>query len=418
MRLLLAMLLAGSLVAPEDSVFIQDATPLIREAWQPLARGLSISPASTPTAGNEVRFLHHAPDFRESLMQDFASAGRQIEIECFLFGTDSTGKKVADVMAQKAAEGVEVRYVHDFLGNLFGRSSNDPFFTGIISGMDKKGILKRDLSPIYNARRLIYPFYSNHRKIYIIDKEIAYAGGMNLNTHSMVAWDDSQVRLKGPSAACMHEIFKLHWNEAARLKPNEPSKLAVRGPAPSTASGAIVQTIGDGSDAPFHITQDALVWVLEHASKYVWMETPYFTPTRPLLNAMKDAAARGVDVRVLMCNASDMGIVDPVSYYYAGVCAKAGIKVMMRTGLFNHSKTFLSDDYLGCVSSANIDKLSLKRLSEILAIVYDEAAALRLKEQFLAGYDDSAEYTPQDADSRTAGQKVTETLLLPFDFLM
>lgn len=125
--------------------------------------------------------------------------------------------------------------------------------------------------------------------------------------------------------------------------------------------------------------EETLTWLLSHAKKYIWFETPYFLPSRPVMKAMKQAVRRGIDVRVLVPVETDMSSFDPAFRSIVKECVKSGIKVIYRKPPFNHSKTFVCDDYVTSIGSSNLDKLSLLSMYEINMLIYDAPTAIEHK---------------------------------------
>ena len=343
-----------------------------------------------------MEMLRSGRSYTELLLDDIDSARSLIELEVFLFGEDSDGIRVCDVLAGKVSQGVEVRYIHDNFGNFFDSVFDGrPVFTGFYHGMQKKGIKLREhsslLLPDYTYTE---PTARNHRKINLIDKKVAYLGGMNISEGSMSGWGDTQVRITGPAVQNVREIFLDDWN---RLGPKDtdhgsptPDALA----APGEDGGKILQLVPDGPDQPAYMMEEAITWLLEHAKKYVWFETPYFSPSPQVLKALKKAAARGIDIRVLVPEVSDMSSFDPAFRAPVKECVESGVKVIYRKPPFNHSKTFVCDDYITCVGSTNLDKLSLQSLYELNVLIYDAPTAIEHK-AYLAAEQDGATIADQ-----------------------
>ena len=380
MALLYSFLIAASLLAaPSDTVTVKDATPLIRPEFQGLARKLAISPAFVPTTGNEYELISSGKQYADLLYADFRAAASLIELELFLFGQDPDGARARDILFEKVKEGVEVRYTHDSFGNFFDNIFDGrKVFTGYYDSLSRGGINVRDFSPFYRIDpTLCNPTWRNHRKINIIDKRIAYTGGMNITEGSISGWGDAMLRITGPAVQSLRSILLLNWNDLARRKSErEELNLTVRGNA-TADGGTILQVVADGADQPAFMAEEAIVWVLEHARDYVWFETPYFLPDKPIIDALGKAAARGVDVRIILPIDSDLPALDPAYRSCLERCFRKGAKILYRKPPFNHSKTLLCDDYLLSVGSTNLDKMSLRSLYEVNVYIYDEPEALR-----------------------------------------
>lgn len=392
MTLLLSLLTAAALFSsPIDSsavVCLPDATNLIKPEFQPLARMLSIEPGAIPTCGNSVHYIYAGKDYKDLLTKDLQDAKELIELELFLYGQDPDGQFVKGILYDKIKQGVEVRYTHDSFGNFFDNIFDGrKVFTGYYDDMPRNGMNVRNFSPILRIDPVYtYPGQRNHRKINIIDKHIAYTGGMNITEGSMSGWGDSHMRITGPAVQSLRSVLLKNWNDLAHGK-SEREELVINTEPATSAGGTILQVVADGADMPANMTEEFIVWALDNAKEYVWFQTPYFGPTAPVLKAIKRAAERGLDVRLLIPSETDLPATNPAIRSFFKTCTDSGVKIIYRTGPFNHSKTFVCDDYLTWIGSSNLDGLSLKRLFEVNVLIYDEATALDNKRIFLEGSD-------------------------------
>ena len=415
--MLSAVLFAGPAIPPSDKVEVDipNAMSLIRPEYQPLASRLSISDASIPTDGNEFKVIFRGPEFGELLYKDFREAKRLIELELFLFGNDKDGYEARDILFSKVQEGVEVRYVHDSFGNFFDSIFDGrPVFTGFYNEMSKGGMNVRDFSPLYNIdRSYAEPGRRQHRKIIIIDEKVAYTGGMNITEGSISGWNDCMMRITGPAVSCLRSEWSRIWNYVAPGKKGDVQVNLQPSDVP-LSSGKVLQVVPDGADIPAHMAEEAIVWTLENARDYVWFQTPYFIPNNAIVRALKKAAERGVDVRVIIPLEGDLPAFEPVMRSYFKTCLDSGVKLFLRNPPFVHSKTFVCDDYLVCVGSTNLDKLSLKRNYEMNVYIYDEPTAQDFKSEYLKYFDDSYLVTPQIYDTWDGKEKFKQHLLRVF----
>lgn len=424
MNSILTVLLAATVLsgtpASDGGVTVADATPLIRDEYKPLANLLSIRPAFCPTSGNTLEVMRVGTRYKETMTEDFDNAEKLIEIECLLFGDDHDGNEIKALLAEKVDEGVQVRYTHENFGNFFDSIFDGrQVMVGYYDDMSRIGIDKRDFGPLLRFWwTYLHAGQRNHRKINVIDEKIGYIGGMNITSGSLSAWGDAHVRVTGPGVYSLRSIFLQNWNAVGFDKRKEERfDLNISSDKPS-ADGKILQVVADGPDEPAHMAERALEWVLDNAKQYVYMETPYLVPTQRLLKALKRAAARGVDVRLVVPRVCDMEIVDPINHYYGEECAKAGIKFYFRRPPFNHSKVFVADGYLSCIGSSNLDKLSLKRLYEVNAYIYDEEIAGEILRGMQKAMENSDLMDAEHLVPWTSKEKFDMTLVKPFDFLL
>ena len=415
MAVILNLLLSAAILSsPGDTVFVSDATPMVREEFQPLARMLSMTPAFVPTSGNSLEVITDGLRYKELFTDDLLKMSEGVEIECLLFGDDAVGHEVKEMLVDKVLEGAHVRYMHEPFGNFFDSFfDNRPVLTGFYLQMERDGIDKRNFITPYKT--FCHTRNLNHRKISVIDGGVAYTGGMNITQGSMGNWGDTHIRVAGPAASDLRAIFFQNWN-AFRGNGGEAVPLAVC-VAPEQASryGIILQTVADGPDVPAHTCMEAVIWALEHASSYIYFQTPYFCPPQRVVKAMKRAAERGVDVRIIIPGACDISLCDPVNRSYYKTLTKSGVKVYQREQ-FNHSKVFVCDDYLGCIGSSNLDWLSMRYLYEINTFLYDSGTASRMKANFLERAEESELVTDETIKGWSAGEKMLQgvsRLLIP-----
>ena len=415
MAVILNLLLSAAILSsPGDTVFVSDATPLVREEFQPLARMLSMTPAFVPTSGNSLEVITDGLRYKELFTDDVLKLSETVEIECLLFGDDAVGHEVKEMLVDKVLEGAHVRYMHEPFGNFFDSFfDNRPVLTGFYLQMERDGIDKRNFITPYKT--FCHTRNLNHRKISVIDGGVAYTGGMNITQGSMGSWGDTHIRVTGPAASDLRAIFFQNWN-AFRGNGGEAVPLAVcAAPEQASQDGIILQTVADGPDVPAHTCMEAVIWALDHASSYIYFQTPYFCPPQRVVKAMKRAAERGVDVRIIIPGACDISLCDPVNRSYYKTLTKSGVKVYQREQ-FNHSKVFVCDDYLGCIGSSNLDWLSMRYLYEINTFLYDSGTASRMKANFLERAEESELVTDETIKGWSAGEKMLQgvsRLLIP-----
>ena len=137
------------------------------------------------------------------------------------------------------------------------------------------------------------------------------------------------------------------------------------------------------TDLPLPILQLSYEWTLQHAKKYIYLQTPYFVPTEPVMDALKTAALCGVDVRLMLPEVADNILMRPANRAYYEEALQAGVRIFLRQGEFIHAKTFVCDDYLSSIGSANLDFRSFAINYEVNTYIYDESTAMMNKGIFL-----------------------------------
>lgn len=411
-------------ITPElsDLLFDDHATGQVREEYRPLVELMQKVSRIPVTDGNDVEIITNGHRKFNALMKDIEQAETSIHIEYFHFGNDSGGKAIRDLLMKKAEEGVEVRFVHENIANL-------PILPGYYNQMKKSGVQVKKFS---NQKNHILNFvttlnYRNHRKIVVIDGKIAYTGGMNANNHYFLTWRDTHMRITGKAVASLQYVFLSTWltckgtlssplvsyfpqvslsgtGAAALSLVPAPTPVADEAIARLTKGtldivgtkdtlagrtdlnlrhevlkNKLVQIVPDETDAVWPVIQMSYAWIIQHAKKYIWLQSPYFVPTETVLDALRTAALSGVDVRLMVPENVDTFFMGPANRSYFEECLEAGVKIYLRGGAFCHAKTFVCDDYISSIGSANLDFRSLELSHETNAYIFDEETALVAK---------------------------------------
>ena len=334
-----------------------------------------------PFRFSRVDILSDGHQFVTTLLADIARAKEHIHIDMYIFEDDELGLLVSDALISKSRQGVEVRVIYDDVGcwNVKHR-----FF----ERMREEGI---DVSPFLPVR---FPSvtssvnYRNHRKIVIIDGFIGYVGGMNIAKRYVkglgkLRWRDTMLRIEGMGVYSLQRAFLIDWYFVDRTLLSDRKYYPAMDAATEPAGSGLMQTVVSGPTAAYPEIMQGFVRIIHNARKYIYMETPYFLPTEPVLFAMKTAAAAGIDVRLLVPKENDATLTEWASRSYLREADAAGIKVMLYTGGFLHSKMLVSDDCISTCGSSNVDFRSFENNFEVNVFFYDEDLALCMKQLFL-----------------------------------
>lgn len=359
-------------------LFSNGLTMRVEQRFQPLtmllARGgrpsVSLSTPQIITSGK---------DKYNMLMSDLICAKESIHMEYFHFGIDKSSRKIRQVLMEKARQGVKVRFINENIANW-------PIPNCYFRSMRKAGVEVVNFSDSRFSllRFLMTLSYRDHRKIVVIDNRIGYTGGMNINDHYFYQWCDTHLRLTGEAVASLQYAFLDTWLASGGQLHSAVNSFFFHLDKPSCGQslGTLTQITPDDPTSPEPVLLTAYEWILNHAQKYVWFQSPYIAPPPSLISAMRNAAQRGVDVRVMVPEHCDTAIMRPINKSYYAELTEAGVQFYVRSGEFMHSKTIVCDDYLSCVGSANLDYRSFGIDYEINTFFYDRAVALRQKQIF------------------------------------
>lgn len=359
-------------------LFSNGLTMRVEQRFQPLtmllARGgrpsVSLSTPQIITSGK---------DKYNMLMSDLICAKESIHMEYFHFGIDKSSRQIRRMLMEKARQGVKVRFINENIANW-------PIPNCYFRSMRKAGVEVVNFSDSRFSllRFLMTLSYRDHRKIVVIDNRIGYTGGMNINDHYFYQWRDTHLRLTGEAVASLQYAFLDTWLASGGQLHSAVNSFFFHLDKPSCGQslGTLTQVTPDDPTSPEPVLLTAYEWILNHAQKYVWFQSPYIAPPPSLISAMRNAAQRGVDVRVMVPEHCDTAIMRPINKSYYAELTEAGVQFYVRSGEFMHSKTIVCDDYLSCVGSANLDYRSFGIDYEINTFFYDRAVALRQKQIF------------------------------------
>lgn len=343
-----------------------------------------------PFKDNLVDVYTDGYQFFHALLQAIAQARRHIHLDSYIFNDDELGNLLADALIAKSGQGVEVRVIYDDVGCWEVKGT---FF----ERMRDAGIEVHGFMPVKFPAFTSKVNYRNHRKLCVIDGEVGFIGGMNIATRYVKGrevgkkkknqepqrrpWRDTHLRIRGGAVYGIQRAFLVDWYFVDR------TLITNRRYYPEMdrlhRNNCLVQIVTSSPISQWPDMMQGYVRILLEAKQYVYIETPYFLPTEPVLLAMRTAALTGIDVRVMIPYKTDAKLVEWASRSYVHEIVSAGVKVYLYQKGFNHSKLLVSDDSLCTVGSANVDFRSFENNFEGNAFIYDSTMALRIKEVFM-----------------------------------
>jgi len=368
-----------------------------------------------PFKNNEIDILTTGSDFFLSLLGDIGRARHHIHLETYIICDDPLGRLVADVLMDKAREGVEVRFLYDDVGCW---NVSDAFF----DRMRSAGIDVRAFMPVKFPAFTSKVNYRNHRKLCVVDGKVGYIGGMNIALRYVKGrggqpWRDTHLRVKGTAVCGIQRAFLIDWYFVSRTlianRAYYPMQTEVK------SNDCIMQIVTDGPVSDWPEMMQGYVRILLEAKRYVYIETPYFLPTEPVMFAMRTAALAGVDVRLMIPLHSDARFVEWASRSYVRESVNSGVEVYLYAAGFNHSKLLVADDSLSICGSTNVDFRSFENNFEANAIIYDRPTAFRMKTVFVEDMSHCIKYDDYMRNRRLPfPQRLWESLVRLFSPLM
>lgn len=389
--------------------FVEQRELRMPDKFQSLVRLFTNQSLALPFKDNEAEFYTDGYQFFPALLQSISRARHHIHLETYIFDDDPLGRLIADALIQKAKEGVEIRVIYDDVGCWRVPSA---FF----ERMKKAGIDVCAFMPVKFPAFTSKVNYRNHRKVCVIDGIEGFTGGMNIALryvkgmrNGTLPWRDTHMRLRGSIVYALQRAFLVDWYFVDRTLvtnrkyyPPMPWKIS---------NDCLAQMVTSSPIAPWPDIMQGYVRILLEAKSYVYMESPYFLPTEPVLFAMRTAALAGVDVRLMVPRHSDSHILEWASLSYVVETLASGVKIKLYEGGFNHSKLLVADDEVSTCGSTNIDFRSFENNFESNVFFYDRQMALRIKELYMADEAQSVDFNDVDTlRHRPYLHRLTESL--------
>lgn len=350
----------------------------------------------------ETHFLPCGEEYFPLLIGELKKAEKFIFLEYFIIEHGYVWDTILEILKEKAAAGVEVRVLYDDVGCIQRLPMRYP------EELECFGIQCRKFNPFVPVISAIMN-HRDHRKIVIIDGCTGFTGGINLADEYMNRvvrfghWKDTGVMLRGDAVWNLSVMFLQMWNTVRMTEDNFEKYRPDRGKMPEisrtqekTAGDAAESAAGEkgglGYVQPFcdnpldmeTVGENIYLNMIYHATRYVYIATPYLLIDNEMMTALTLAAKSGVDVRIMMPHIPDKKLIFLLSRSYYGQLLEAGVRVYEYLPGFLHSKTFLVDDELAVIGTINLDYRSLYLHFECGTFLYRAAAVYELKKDYLA----------------------------------
>lgn len=359
---------------------------------------VAASLASRPTSNNRIEYLadRAAYPVLESML---AGARKSILISVYNWRMDETGLRIADLVARKAREGLDVHVMVDEFGQ--GEQKGD---RAILPWLKAHGVDAR-----HYRNMVVFPrgmLHFSHRKLYLVDGDQAMTGGMNLGHEYELLWHDLMVKADGELAGQMHKEWLRDWKFSGgpdvRLQPVPPRSY---GTTTGVAIGTSPHEPGRGDEI-----HRVLLTAIRHARKRVWAVYPYWGD-KELAQALGKAAKRGVDVRAIVPLENDVEVFKVANKFVVRELLDLGVKVRWYTKAFSHAKYMVVDD-MTAIGSSNGDTSSFQYQQELDVLTPDPDFTQRFVDEVPGLHWETACRDVREADLKTSWLEApTESVL-------
>jgi cardiolipin synthase len=322
----------------------------------------------------EITVLREGAETFPAMLEALAAAKKSIALEVYILAADATGERFKQVLVERARAGVQVRVLYDAVGS-FG------LMTAWSDELREAGVEIHAFNPIALWRRKYRLSHRDHRKIIVVDDEIAFTGGLNIADDYAPAadggkgWHDMHCRVRGPAVLDLSRLFRRTWLAIGGKPYPAPPRASEAPPGPGTSFARVIENTKRRQRGAFRRTY---LHVIKHARDSVLIENAYFLPERSVRRALAHAVRRGVKVSIIVPGSSDVKMVQYAGDYVLRRLAKRGVEILRWQGSMMHAKTAVVDGMWSTIGSYNFDAQSRLNNLEVTVEILDPAVGLEL----------------------------------------
>lgn len=353
--------------------------------------------------GNALDLLRNGEQAYPAMIEAIRSAERYVYLSTYIFGASGAARDVIEALKAAQRRGVTVCVLIDGLGQWYTLARARPL-------LKEAGVRVAEFLPLRLWPPSLHVNLRNHRKVLVVDGEVAFTGGMNIADYHCVAGGgrnrviDLHLRLRGPVVGQIEAVFAEDWHFATGQALPEPA------PGGVSRGSASCRVITDGPNEDLDRLALVLLAAVSAAQRRVVIMTPYFLPSRELLGVLQAAALRGVPVSVLLPGKNNLPYVHWATRNMLWELLQHGVEVRYQPPPFVHSKVLLIDDGYAQVGSANLDPRSLRLNFELNVEVFDADFNAALAADFAAAWQVSRPVTLDEISRRGLGERTRDAL--------
>lgn len=366
-------------------------------------------------ANTEMTYFPTGEEYLEDLLARLEKAQKFIFLEYYIASKGQIWDRICKVLAERAADGVEVNLILDDFGSMMTMPPEE------IQALRQKGIWVQMFNPVHHYVNRLYFNYRDHRKIAVIDGDVAYTGGANLADEyaNLIVrfgyWKDCGLRLEGEGAWGFTRQFMYLW---LRIGGELREPWDTYRPCGGSSGSDLCQPLVDGPDNnPVNTVEDTYQQLIGSANRYVWITTPYLAIDEPMIHTLSIAADSGVDVRLMLPGIPDHKFAYMVAQSYFGELLEHDVKIYTYTPGLLHAKSVVADGEVGFVGSVNMDYRSFQLHFECGAL-FSGSAVAAVQEDMNRTMEKSRQVTMESWKKRKWYVKILGAVLRPFAMWM
>lgn len=372
------------------------------QSWRGIVR--SLLPLGAVSMGNRIRVMFDGDEVFRSMWRAIEEAQWEVVMTTYIFEPDSVGRRTLQVLSQAARRGCRVTLLFDDYGSSNLRAAD-------LSELRSAGGQVSSFNPVWRWSRPFSLWVRNHQKILVVDNRLGFAGGMNVGRDyageelGSGLFRDAHLALEGPCVPKLAHMV-LGALEDGVAKRARPQEVQARHWPQALDGGCLVQILESNVRRHQRAIQRALRTTVTRSVERCYLCSPYFVPPSRLRLALKRAAQRGVDVRVLTAGLSDVPAVGMASQHLYGDLLKAGVRIFELQSKILHAKTMTVDGVYAAVGSFNLDYFSDRRNLEVNVSFLDVEMAAVIESQFHEDLKDAREIQHSEWSGRTIWQRL------------
>ena len=357
--------------------------------------------------GNDIKLFTSGQDKFAALLRDIEAAQDYVHVQYFIIENDTVGSQLIGLLKRKAQEGIQVRVLYDYVGSFYMRPR-------VLKEMRQAGIEVHPFLEVTPANVAFRINWRNHRKIVVIDGKIGYMGGMNIADRYVTgdkkwdAWRDTHLRIAGEAVAALQYSFAIDWNFTTRKLLTSPTKHHHTLP---DHGGYIMQMMSSGPTNRWNNISIVFLRAISLSTQRIYIQTPYFLPSEPLLKALQSAALSGVDVRLMIPRRPDSLMLRLATGSYIKECLLAGMKIYFYEPTVMHAKVVIVDDEFVTTGSTNFDSRSFEHNFEFNTLIYSKQFNKMMCDTFEADMNQCTRVSMSKWKKRPLMQKALESVI-------
>lgn len=352
--------------------------------------------------GHRIELFFRGEDALASVLQAIDAATEEVLVEAYILRDDATGKRLSVALSGAAARGVRVRVLADAYGSW---TTKRAYWTR----MRRLGVQARLFHPFRSHFRGI--LFRDHRKIIVVDRQIAFTGGMNIGNEygssrhtRALGWRDTHMRVEGSTAWELALVFSEGWERSGG------ESLDLSPLASADTGGAKTIVLDSLPGRGYGETASVLATVVAAARERLWVTNGYFAPNRTAIRLLSRAARRNVDVRLLLQGPTDRSLLRHAGHGSFSELLAAGVRLFEYGPAILHAKTLVADDYVSIVGSSNLDFRSFYFNAECNILILDGELAQTMAQAFQEDLGQSSEIKPDTWAERSVGHRLGDAL--------